>query len=124
MADKTANNATVSVGEQVAAPSELVTDKPDTLDPPLKAIESSTPANEKGVDKAKEHSDTEPQSVPVAAVVEETATASSSPTWPVLAADHPLSKLLDDLPEILQKADYDEVFGVKLKPQAGGSPPN
>jgi hypothetical protein len=39
---------------------------------------------------------------------------STSPAWPDLAADHPLSKLSADLPAILEDAGYDEVYGLKL----------
>ncbi|KAF2405169.1 phosphatidylinositol transfer protein SFH5, partial [Trichodelitschia bisporula] len=37
------------------------------------------------------------------------------PVWPTLDADHPLSLLVKELPSILEKADYAEVYGVQLK---------
>ncbi|KAK7508766.1 CRAL/TRIO domain-containing protein [Phyllosticta citriasiana] len=39
----------------------------------------------------------------------------TGPVWPELAADHPLSKLLADLPELLKSTQYDEVYGITLK---------
>jgi len=43
-----------------------------------------------------------------------TETQPTGPVWPELTADHPLSKLSADLPAILEKAGYDEVYGLKL----------
>jgi len=57
----------------------------------------------------------ESETTPASAVPEpETETQSTSPAWPELAADHPLSKLSADLPAILEETGYDEVYGLKL----------
>jgi len=39
--------------------------------------------------------------------------------WPAIGADHPLSKLLAELPSLLETAAYDEIYGIKL--DASGS---
>ena len=36
--------------------------------------------------------------------------------WPVVDENHPLSKLLAELPAILKEADYNEVYGITLDP--------
>jgi len=46
--------------------------------------------------------------------IEKNASA-SSPTWPDLAEDHPLSKLVLNMPSIIREADYDEVYGIRLR---------
>jgi phosphatidylinositol transfer protein SFH5 len=57
--------------------------------------------------------ESEPTAVP--AIPEpKTEAQSTDPAWPELAADHPLSKLSADLPTILEKAGYDEVYGLRL----------
>jgi phosphatidylinositol transfer protein SFH5 len=39
---------------------------------------------------------------------------SSGPTWPELSADHPLSKLLAKLPDLLKSIDHTEVYGLDI----------
>ncbi|EON69626.1 hypothetical protein W97_08886 [Coniosporium apollinis CBS 100218] len=39
-----------------------------------------------------------------------------APTWPALPPDRPFSKFAAQLPEILQEAGYDEVYGIQLRP--------
>ncbi len=43
---------------------------------------------------------------------------SNEPSWPTLPEDHPLAKLAAQLPEILREADYAEVYGIALQPEA------
>ncbi|KAF2803832.1 CRAL/TRIO domain-containing protein [Mytilinidion resinicola] len=45
-------------------------------------------------------------------------TTTTGPTWPETPADHPLSQLFTQLPEILKETDYDEVYGIHLDPTA------
>ncbi|KAF2500003.1 phosphatidylinositol transfer protein SFH5 [Lophium mytilinum] len=42
--------------------------------------------------------------------------STTGPTWPETPADHPLSQLFAQLPEILKETDYDEVYGIQLDP--------
>ncbi|KAF2843457.1 phosphatidylinositol transfer protein SFH5, partial [Patellaria atrata CBS 101060] len=42
---------------------------------------------------------------------------SSEPVWPELTPEHPISKLLGLLPDILDQAAHNEVYGVTLKPE-------
>lgn len=42
--------------------------------------------------------------------------STTEPTWPALSPDHPLSKFAAQLPEILQEAGYNEVYGIQLRP--------
>ncbi|KAK8252714.1 CRAL/TRIO domain-containing protein [Phyllosticta capitalensis] len=43
------------------------------------------------------------------------APATTGPVWPELSADHPLSKLLAELPALLKSTNYNEVYGISLK---------
>ncbi|WWC64920.1 uncharacterized protein I303_107534 [Kwoniella dejecticola CBS 10117] len=43
-------------------------------------------------------------------------TADSKPTWPALAADHPLLQLHSRLPTILEQAEHSHIWGVHLSP--------
>lgn len=38
----------------------------------------------------------------------------STPQWPELAAEHPLSQFLTQLPSILETAAHNEIYGIKL----------
>ena len=55
-----------------------------------------------------------PAEVPAPAKTE--TSTSSEPSWPELKDDHPLSKLLAELPQITKDADYNEVYGIELGP--------
>ncbi len=44
--------------------------------------------------------------------------SSKRPVWPELSLEHPLSQLASQLPSILDKAGYNEVFGVRLERDA------
>lgn len=52
-----------------------------------------------------------------AAPKETPAPSTSADGWPSLDAEHPLSKFLHELPEILKECDYTEVYGVTLVPE-------
>ncbi|KAK8164975.1 CRAL-TRIO domain-containing protein [Phyllosticta citrichinensis] len=78
-----------------------------------KAEESKT-----GESKAEEPKAEDKPAAEAAAGAEESKTdapVATGPVWPELAADHPLSKLLADLPELLKSTQYDEVYGITLK---------
>jgi hypothetical protein len=47
----------------------------------------------------------------------ESPAASSSDAWPAIDAEHPLSKFLGHLPEILNECDHYEIYGVTLVPE-------
>lgn len=55
-----------------------------------------------------------PAEIPAPAKTE--TSTSSEPSWPELKDDHPLSKLLAELPQITKDADYNEVYGIELGP--------
>ncbi|KAK5169333.1 Non-classical phosphatidylinositol transfer protein (PITP) [Saxophila tyrrhenica] len=46
----------------------------------------------------------------------------ASPDWSNLPKDHTLSKFADELPSVLQDADYNEMYGVELSPPAEDKP--
>ncbi|KAK8184400.1 CRAL-TRIO domain-containing protein [Phyllosticta citribraziliensis] len=78
-----------------------------------KAEESRT-----GESKAEEPKAEDKPAAEAAAGAEESkadAPVATGPVWPELAADHPLSKFLADLPELLKSTQYDEVYGITLK---------
>jgi phosphatidylinositol transfer protein SFH5 len=50
----------------------------------------------------------------------ETTPPSSGPQWPELAETHPLFQLHSALPALLTTADYNEVYGITLKPKEQG----
>ncbi|KAF2678387.1 CRAL/TRIO domain-containing protein [Lentithecium fluviatile CBS 122367] len=43
---------------------------------------------------------------------------SSGPVWPETPADHPLTKFFSAVPDLVQEASHDEVYGIKLSPTA------
>jgi len=48
----------------------------------------------------------------------ETAAATTSDGWPIIADTHPLAKFLAELKNIIEKADHNEVYGITLNPSA------
>lgn len=55
-------------------------------------------------------------SAPTVDLAETTPAQSSSPTWPELSEDHPLSKLFSQISQITEEASYNEVYGIELSP--------
>ena len=41
-------------------------------------------------------------------------TTSGNPVWPEIPTDHPLTKFYDSFEDLVTKASYDEIYGVKL----------
>ena len=82
-----------------------VKDETEVEAKPEPALESA-PKNE-----AKSTTDTPP---PPQAQSDTKAESSTSPEWPSLSSDHPLALLAKDLPGILDRSGYDEVYGVTL----------
>lgn len=54
----------------------------------------------------------------VTEVVHAAAPGSNEPSWPSLSEGHPLAKFTAQLPDILREADYAEVYGITLQPDA------
>ncbi|EON64667.1 hypothetical protein W97_03900 [Coniosporium apollinis CBS 100218] len=54
----------------------------------------------------------------VTEAVHTAAPGSNEPSWPALSEGHPLAKLTAQLPDILREADYAEVYGITLQPDA------
>ncbi|KAF1987189.1 CRAL/TRIO domain-containing protein [Aulographum hederae CBS 113979] len=57
------------------------------------------------------------ENVPVTAPAAVEAPVEQGNEWPEISTDHPLAKLLEKLPEILEKADYNSVYGLTLVPE-------
>jgi hypothetical protein len=91
-------------------PAEETSQTPETKEPATVEPEAVPAASSEDQPPVVENESTAASAVPEP----QTETQSIGPTWPELAADHPLSKLLTDLPTILEKAGYDEVYGLKL----------
>jgi len=81
----------------------------ETVEPqkPSAAFEEARPTIE---DPVKEVEAPAPQSAPEA----KTETSSSGPSWPELAADHPLAKFCSDLKAIRDEIGHNEVYGIDI----------
>jgi phosphatidylinositol transfer protein SFH5 len=94
-----------------AAPVEQVPEatKAEVLEPSEPVAPVASDAKSEAVDSKPPAPSTEP---------------ASGPVWPDLKGDHPLSRLLAKLPELLSKSEYDEVYGVHLKTKMDSGKPD
>jgi hypothetical protein len=108
-------------GENIETPAPAEAAK---LDPLVPATAADTRKPQEALPLAANNKATEPSSEAAAKGLEEplkpdeALPSHTGASWPELSADHPLSEFLAGLPDILKKAEYDEVYGINLKPKA------
>jgi CRAL/TRIO, N-terminal domain len=83
--------------------------------------EENPAADDKPTADDKATADDKPKTAEPAKAVEASTADAGPPSWPELADHHPLAQFQSSLPNILKAAEYDEVYGITLKPKPEGS---